>query len=65
MKMTLKKLVASMLTFVMVLGMIPAVPIQAAENTHEGGTIAANEPVAPVYNRAVYDYIKTNNWRPQ
>ncbi len=61
MKITLKKLVASMLTFVMVLGMIPAVPIQAAENTHEGGTIAANEPVAPVYNGAVYDYIKSNN----
>ena len=38
MKITLKKLVASMLTFVMVLGMIPVVPIQAAENTHEGGT---------------------------
>ena len=61
MKITLKKLVASMLTFVMVLGMIPVVPIQAAGETHEGGTIAANEPVAPVYNQAVYEYVKSNN----
>lgn len=61
MKITLKKLVASMLTFIMVLGMIPVVPIQAAGETHEGGTIAANEPVAPVYNQAVYEYVKSNN----